>query len=169
MIRPSEVASKVKKLEDENLRFCSWLKAHADEEELDARFRTLHEKLFVDYDCCQCANCCREFQTKVKPREISAMAEQLGMTVFEFAEKYTIMIDDDGERTRGFDAPCPMLATDGSCRVQACKPEECVSFPHADKPDRLSSMYSVLSAASICPVVLEILQRLKQMYGFRRR
>ena len=169
MIRPSEVASKVKKLEDENLRFCSWLKAHADEEELDARFRTLHEKLFVDYDCCQCANCCREFQTKVKPREISAMAEQLDMTVFEFAEKYTIMIDDDGERTRGFDAPCPMLATDGSCRVQACKPEECVSFPHTDKPDRLSSMYSVLSAASICPVVLEILQRLKQMYGFRRR
>ena len=92
------------------------------------------------------------------------MAASLGENESEFARKY--LSEDMGDMV--FDAPCPMLLPDGACRVQACKPEECRAFPHTDKPDRLGSMLGMLSFASVCPVVFEILQRLKQMYRFRR-
>lgn len=169
MIATTKVDVAARKLEKENLRFRIWLKNHADDEKLDMQFRRLHEKLFVDYDCRQCANCCRKFQTVVLPGEICAMAGQLGMAVPDFIRDYTIMVEDDGVQSRGFDAPCPMLMEDGGCRVQDCKPGECRAFPYTDRPGRLGSMYSVLNFARVCPVVFEILQRLKQMYGFRGR
>ena len=64
-------------------------------------------------------------------------------------------------------APCRFLNTDGKCRLQECKPEECKGFPYTDRSHRLESMYSVLSAADVCPVVFEIIERLKELYHFR--
>ena len=66
-------------------------------------------------------------------------------------------------------APCRFLDMDGRCRIQECKPEECKGFPYTDRPDRLASLYSVLSAAEVCPVVFEILERLKELYHFGKR
>ena len=57
---------------------------------------------------------------------------------------------------------------DGCCLIQNCKPDVCVEFPYADKPGRLSSMYGVIERAEVCPVVFEILERLKDTYGFRK-
>ena len=166
MIAPEDVARAAKKVENENQRFRIWLKNNADPDELDARFRKLHEKLFADYDCRQCANCCREYTTILQPGERSALAELLGISDIEFLREH--MEYDNSEGVRVMKAPCPMLLPDGSCMAQECKPQECRDFPYTDKPDRISCLYSVLSNAQVCPVVFEILQRLKQMYGFGR-
>ena len=61
------------------------------------------------------------------------------------------------------------MGEDGRCVIEECKPAECISFPHTDKPDRLSCLLGVLSFAEECPVVFEILERLKAIYGFDRR
>ena len=89
MIAPEDVARAAKKVEDENQRFRIWLKNNADPDELDARFRKLHEKLFADYDCRQCANCCREYTTILQPGERSALAELLGISDIEFLREHT--------------------------------------------------------------------------------
>ena len=65
--------------------------------------------------------------------------------------------------------PCRFLNADGKCRLQECKPEECKGFPYTDQPHRLESLYSILSAVEVCPVVFEIIERLKELYHFRTR
>ncbi len=65
--------------------------------------------------------------------------------------------------------PCPFLGGDGKCGIEVCKPAVCKSFPYTDKPERLFSLLSILGSAEECPVVFEILERLKKIYGFKGR
>ena len=71
MIRPEEVYGAAKRKERENLRFRSFLKGHADDEELDRQFFALHNELFEGYDCSQCANCYRAYSTVLGEDEIN--------------------------------------------------------------------------------------------------
>ena len=52
MISPENVYIEAKKLENENLRFRTFLKIHADPDELNRQFLELHKELFTGYDCC---------------------------------------------------------------------------------------------------------------------
>ena len=45
MLRPSQVQFYAKKAENKNYRFRSWLKMHADPDDLDAQFLLLHKEL----------------------------------------------------------------------------------------------------------------------------
>lgn len=164
MISPKDVFAAAARREDENLRFRTFLKIHADPVELDRQFLALHEELFAGYDCCQCGNCCRTYSKPLSEEEIASISAYLGVTKQNFLEDCLI---------RGWDglelpAPCRFLDTDGKCQLQECKPEECVGFPYTNRPDRLASLYSILSAAEVCPVVFEILERLKELYHFRK-
>ena len=65
--------------------------------------------------------------------------------------------------------PCRYLCEDGRCRIQDCKPDDCMAYPLTDQPDRLASMFSIIEHAEACSIVFEILERLKAMYRFRNR
>lgn len=54
MLTPDKVRDEAKKKENENIRFRSYLKSHAEEEELDEQFSRLHNELFAEYDCSIC-------------------------------------------------------------------------------------------------------------------
>ena len=165
MISPKNVSAAAAKHEDENLRFRTLLKNHADPDEFDRKFLALHTELFAGYDCCRCGNCCRVYSTTLTEEEIVNISVYLGLTRQKFLEDHLIRGRDGLE----LPAPCRFLNADGNCRLQDCKPEECKGFPYTDRPHRLESMHSVLSAADVCPVVFEILERLKEMYHFRTR
>ena len=164
MISPKDVHAAAEKREDENLRFRTFLKIHVDPDELDRQFLALHQELFSGYDCCQCGNCCRAYSTYLSEEEINSISAYLGMTRQKFLEDCLIRGRDGLE----LPAPCRFLEMDGRCQIQECKPEECKGFPYTDRPDRLWSLYSVLSAAEVCPVAYEILERLKELYHFRK-
>lgn len=164
MLSPKDVAAAAAKREDENLRFRTFLKIHADPDKLDQQFFALHQELFSKYDCYQCGNCCRRFSTTLSEEEIVNISTYLGMTRQKFLEDCLIRGRDGLE----LPAPCRFLDMDGRCRIQDCKPEECKGFPYTDRPDRIASLYSILSAAEVCPVVFEILERLKELYHFGR-
>lgn len=140
------------------------LEKHADPDELDEKFFALHEELFDGYDCCKCGNCCRAISTSLSGEEITAIAAHIGMERQEFVAQYLVQDVD------GWVIPShyQFFGANGKCQIQVCKPEECKGFPYTDKPDRLSSMYSILSFAEVRPVVYEILERLKEYYHFRK-
>lgn len=48
MISPKDVSAAAAKREDENLRFRTFLKNHADPDELDQQFLALHQELFAN-------------------------------------------------------------------------------------------------------------------------
>ena len=165
MIEPSKVSDAAKKRESENVKFRTFLKNRADSDELDSQFLALHNELFAGYDCCKCNNCCREFNTTVREDEIDSISAFLGLTKQEFAEKHLVQSAEGYE----IKAPCCFLNENGACAIQDCKPAECRDFPHTNKPERLFSLLGVLSFAEVCPIVFEMLERLKRIYGFRAR
>ena len=164
MMTPRQLRKTARRMEDENLRFRTFLKIHADEDELDRQFLELHRELFAEFDCCSCANCCRKSTTPLQDEEIISISAFLGMEKQDFIENYLT----EGEEGLALGTPCRFLGDDGRCAIQDCKPEECRNYPYTDKPERMHSLFSILSNAEVCPVVFEILERLKKIYGFRR-
>ena len=165
MIEPARVNEAAKNRENENLRFRAFLKNNADCDELDRQFLELHNELFTGYDCRKCNNCCRTYNAVVQEDEFDSIAAFLGLTKQAFIEKHLVKSIDGHE----IEAPCCFLKDNGECAIQECKPIECKDFPHTNKPDRLWSLLGVLSFAEECPVVFEMLERLKRIYKFKTR
>lgn len=167
MIQPDKIKEEAKKKEYENLKFRSYLKGHANEEELDNQFLRLHKELFADYDCSKCRNCCKMYKGSIPEEDIKKDAEYLNITEEQFVgfflEKAEFGI---GYHTKHI--PCDFLQKDGNCMLGDCKPDSCKKYPYTDQPERLWSLLGMLETVEICPVAFEIFERLKKEYGFRR-
>jgi Fe-S-cluster containining protein len=153
-----------------NWEFRTFLKGCADDDELDAQFLALHNELFAHYDCCRCANCCRAYKILLNDTDIARISAHLGMYETEFHNKYLESYENDDEGHTQYvlkEKPCCFLAEDGRCRIQAVKPAVCAGYPFTNKPNRLCSMMGVIEFAETCPIVFEILERLKATYQFR--
>ena len=167
MIEPQEIKDIAKTYADANIRFRAFLKNRAKADELDRHFRDLHNEMFIRdaYDCCSCANCCKHYFIRIEQDDVSPIAEFLGQSDSDFVERY--LVRDTGE-TGVFvinAQPCPFLDTEGKCCIYEVRPLVCRDFPHTNKANRLFSLTGILGFAEDCPVVFEILERLKKIYG----
>jgi len=166
MIEPKKVKEAFNRIEDENYSFREYLKNHADEEVLDEQFLKLHKELFLSYDCSKCRNCCKEYSASFKEDELAHVAAFLKVAEKDFRDKY---IEEEFGGYQLNVRPCCFLKEDGVCQIEACKPVSCRDYPYTDKPERLFGLLSIVDSTSICPVVFEIFERLKQEYRFKRR
>jgi len=117
MIKPSKVAARARGLEQQNYEFRTFLKIHADYDELDSQFSKLHKELFANYDCSKCANCCREYNMVLDKYEVKKVAKLLKTTESEFITKYLALADTDDEKQyEARHKPCPFLNNDGSVK-----------------------------------------------------
>lgn len=165
MLSPRKVKFMAKKKENENIRFRSYLKNHADEKELDEQFFRLHNELFEGYDCNRCRNCCKMFYGDIPEEDIQKDAEYLKMSKEQFVDIFLQKDEMNGEfRTKH--KPCDFLQENGECKLGECRPENCKKYPYTNQPERLWSLYSVLEAVEVCPVAFEIYEKLKSEYGF---
>jgi Fe-S-cluster containining protein len=172
MIEPSKIAAYAEKHEDENYKFRTFLKRHAGCDKLDKQFLELHNELFTKYDCCKCNNCCKLCVIPLKIKDVKPIAEFLKISESDFIDRYLECSIDEGTGAESCvikERPCCFLASDGKCKVQKCKPSACRDYPFTNKKSRLLSMFSVIESAGHCPIVFEILERLKKMYGFKSR
>ena len=97
--------------------------------------------------------------------DINSVAKELKITKDEVINKY-IKITGNGYESK--DKICCFLnEKDGTCKIENCKPEGCREYPFTNKPERLFSLLSIIESASVCPVVFEMLERLKKIYRFR--
>ena len=168
MLKPEEVKAKAEKLEDENNKFRAFLEGSADGKELDEQFIVLHEELFASYDCCDCTNCCRIYTVLIENDELSQIAAYLDMTesaVIAMHLEKAAFIDANQHRIK--EMPCSFLYDDGRCKIYECRPADCKNYPFTDHPDRLSHFASMITMSGVCPVVFEIIERLKMLYGFK--
>jgi Fe-S-cluster containining protein len=56
--------------------------------------------------------------------------------------------------------PCPFLA-DNLCSNYEFRPKDCKSFPHLQKKDFVFRLWSVVENCSICPIVFNVYEYLK--------
>jgi len=86
----------------------------------------------IHYECVRCTECCRwPGHVQLSDAEITRMAAFLGVSEFDFIQRYTRLRPD----RRGLalqDEPggaCIFLAG-RDCRVQPVKPQQCRDFPN---------------------------------------
>lgn len=168
MLKTSEVKKAAKVIEDDNIRFRSFLKNHADEEELDRQFLALHNELFADYDCRKCRSCCKMYKGTFQEDEMEKAAGYLNITTDQFKD-FFLKYDEIEYSYETKHMPCDFLDEDGECKLGDMKPESCKAYPYTNQPERLWSLYSILDVVEVCPVAFEIFERLKGIYGFKNR
>jgi Fe-S-cluster containining protein len=149
--------------ENVNYRFRSFLKSK-DSDRLD---RTVHE-LFQFYssqmDCTKCGNCCTLLKPIIQDTDIKILALLTNKPIQDYKRDF-IVTDEDGDM-HFKELPCLFLK-DRKCSVYNSRPDDCQSYPHLHKEDFLSRLFGVIDNYSICPIVFNVYEELKNKFHFR--
>lgn len=160
---PARLSTLAEARADAHLKFRTYLKFHGSEAETDALFCRLFQEVSREIDCTTCANCCVHQSPVLQVEDVERLARRLGIEPPEL-EKTLLRKDED--RLLFSRQPCPLL--EGKrCSCYQDRPEDCRSYPHLDKPDRVSSLMSIICDAEVCPIVYEVLERAMLALGQR--
>jgi uncharacterized protein len=149
-----------KKKSAENRKFLLGLK-RKEPRKLDEAFHAVHEEVFEEINCLDCANCCKTTSPIFYENDIERLAKNLKMKPGDFVQKY-LRVDEDNDYVLQT-APCPFLDGENYCMVYEDRPKACREYPHTDR----KKMYQVLDLATkntmVCPAVFEMVERLKRI------
>ena len=146
------------------------------------KFRNIAKRLVKKPDAYKCLKQDLEYSAKIYgcsmhelhdpkleyPEDIEKAAGQFSMSGEDFIGRF--LEYDPGEMSyKTIHCPCDFLKDDGACALGDCKPVNCRKYPYTDQPDRMGSWLSIIESAAVCPVVYEIMERLKEEYRFIKR
>lgn len=152
--KQAEVKSK------ENKKFLSGLKKK-DQRELDNDFHTLHEEVFEEINCLNCANCCKTTSPIFYQTDIERASKALRIKPGQFVEQY-LHIDEDKDFVLK-SSPCPFLDDENYCRIYNDRPKACREYPHTNRKKIVQVLDLAYKNTLVCPAVLEIVERLKKI------
>ena len=144
----------------ENKKFLNGLKKK-DPRKVDGAFHTMHEEVFEEIDCLECANCCKTTSPIFYQTDIERVAKSLRMKPGDFIEKY-LKIDEDKDYVLK-SSPCPFLDSENYCSVYEDRPKACREYPHTNRKKMVQIMDLTYKNTMVCPAVLEMVERLKKI------
>jgi len=150
--------------EDENIYFRMFLKGQ-DPDKVDRIVHRINKEVTAQIDCQQCGNCCKTLKPCVSEYEIDRLAQIKNMAAGEFTLQFVETDNFDGVKFLK-DAPCIFL-NDKSCSVYPDRPKDCRSYPHTHKHGFTSRTIGMIHNYSVCPIVFNVLERLKQALNYR--
>ncbi|MEZ4883331.1 MAG: YkgJ family cysteine cluster protein [Chitinophagales bacterium] len=125
---------------------------------LDELGDELHEKVFREIDCLDCANCCTSIPPMLLRADITRISKYLGMKPSQFEAEY-LVIDEDGDVVMN-STPCPFLESDNKCFIYEHRPKACRKYPHTDQLEFSQNLHLHATNANHCPAVFHILERM---------
>ncbi|PZR39162.1 MAG: zinc/iron-chelating domain-containing protein [Azospira oryzae] len=143
----------------ENKKFLQTLKKK-DPRKVDDAFHEMHDEVFEEVDCLQCANCCKTTSPIFYQTDIERVARSIRMKPGDFIEKY-LRIDEDKDYVLK-SSPCPFLDQENYCRVYDDRPKACREYPHTDRKKMVQIMDLTYKNTLVCPAVAEMVERLKK-------
>ena len=151
--------------ENENSEFRTFVKLEV--ELSDRRLNTLvsetTSEVWKHIDCRSCANCCRTRQPVFSRTEAQRIAAYLGLSLEELRARYLTSDAETGKYiTQAL--PCPFLAGN-LCSIYEVRPAVCADYPHLHRNFR-SRLWQVTDNAETCPIVYNVVERLKKTLGF---
>ncbi len=158
MIDLDTFQEKAKAQSVQNKKFLIGLKKK-NPREVDDAFHEVHEEVFQEMDCLECANCCKTTSPIFYQTDIERVAKALRMKPGDFIEKY-LRIDEDKDYVLK-SSPCPFLDSDNYCSVYADRPKACREYPHTDRKKMVQIMDLTHKNTLVCPAVFEMVERLK--------
>lgn len=164
----SIIRKRSKKNEAENWEFRSFLKeSPIPEEKIDSLVHKLYLRVSSKIDCRSCANCCRELQPHLNRKDVGKLSKAFNLSVAQFQEDYLVK-GKEPERFVFSRRPCPLLK-ENLCLYYAYRPEGCVSYPHLGKKEFTSRLINAVENYSVCPIVFNVYESLKNEIWPRRQ
>jgi uncharacterized protein len=163
-----QIRTMAERKEDENWRFRQFLKTQCDldTDEIDRRVFETTRRVWDGIDCITCANCCREAQPTFNEEEIERVARRLAIKPRQFIEIYLKPTEPYSEKPWQMRAnPCPLLK-DNRCSVYEDRPADCSGYPYLYEPDFASRTMAMIGRTFTCPIVYEVMEKLKKSLGF---
>lgn len=161
MISPDLLPGLAADKRDESRKFFARLRKRVPKD-LDQQMLELHEDVFEQTDCLQCANCCKTTSPLFTDKDIERIAKHLRLRPAEFTERY-LHIDEDGDFVLNH-APCPFLGGDNYCSIYDVRPKACREYPHTDRKNFHQLFNLTLKNTEICPAAFEIVERMKKQW-----
>ena len=135
--------------------------------QLDATVAALHEEVFAEVDCLQCANCCKTTSPIFRDIDIERIARHLGIRPAAFVDRY-LQLDAEEDYVLKV-APCPFLGPDNYCSIYEVRPKACREYPHTDRKNFHQILDLTLKNTAICPAAFELVQRLRKIEEQKNR
>jgi len=155
----SNLQSLAKSREAETKQYFNKLKRRKPAE-LDDTAAELHEEVFAQTNCLNCANCCKTTGPLFTQRDMDRIAKHLGIKTGQFIEKYLYM-DEDGDFVLK-QVPCSFLGADNYCSIYEVRPQACSEYPHTDRKNFHQILDLTLKNTFICPAAYEVVERMKK-------
>lgn len=153
-----ELKQKAEKSLLANKRLFSKLK-QSKPKSLDEIMQQIHQEVFEETDCLQCANCCKTTSPIFYQKDIERLARHFRIKPSEFIQNY-LHIDEDNDYVLNT-APCPFLGADNYCSVYEDRPTACREYPHTNRKRFYQLLGLTLKNTSVCPAVYEMVERLR--------
>jgi len=141
-----------------NKKFVAKL-AKSKDKKLNVLADNLHEKVFKEIDCLECANCCKKIPPILNETDVKRAAKFLGMKAVDFKQQY-VRIDEDEDMVIST-SPCPFLEADNKCEIYDARPRACREYPHTDDFKFLKHTRIHLQNSEHCPAVFNILLQMR--------
>jgi uncharacterized protein len=154
--------------QQENLDFRAYVKADLDlsDYSLHGIVRQATQEVWDHIDCRSCANCCKTRHPVFSRTEVQRIAAYLGLTPAELRARY-LEVDQEVAKYITRQLPCPFLK-DNLCSIYDVRPSVCAGYPHLHRNFR-HRLWQTIDNAETCPIVFNVLERLKGRLGFRDR
>jgi len=128
--------------------------------DLDKTMQELHNEVFSDIDCLDCANCCKSISPTLYDKDVDRLAKHLKLKPSQFVEQQ-LFVDHDGDYVFR-KTPCPFLLSDNYCMVYDNRPKACREYPHLDRKRFYQILNLTLKNTEVCPAVFIAVQKLKE-------
>lgn len=129
------------------------------QKQLDGVVHQLHDEVFEEIDCLECANCCKSLGPRLTDRDIERIAKVLRIKSADVVAQY-LFLDEDGDYVFK-EMPCPFLAADNYCLIYESRPKACREYPHTDRKRFYQIRSITLKNVATCPAVYEVMKRLR--------
>ena len=133
------------------------LKSHKPKS-LHESAQQLHNEVFEEIDCLECANCCHSIPPIVSSRDTKRIAGFLGISKQKFGDDY-LATDDDGDTVINA-SPCPFLEPDNRCRIYEVRPNACRQYPHSGDYQFVQNIQLHRQNIQYCPALFTIIKRI---------
>ncbi|MGT2674402.1 YkgJ family cysteine cluster protein [Streptococcus rupicaprae] len=129
---------------------------------LDKLVQEIHQEVFQEIDCTQCANCCKRLGPLFTEADITWIAKHFRMKLPAF-ESMFLRTDEDGDKV--FQRmPCPFLGEDNLCSIYDVRPKACREFPHTDRKKIYQINHLTLKNTLFCPAAYLFVEKLRERW-----
>ena len=129
------------------------------EKKVDDFFHSLHDVVFQEIDCLNCANCCKTTSPIFRDIDIDRLAKHLKISSAQLIEKH-LHIDQEGDYVLN-SSPCVFLQEDNKCSVYEYRPLACREYPHTNRKKMHQILNLSLKNTTVCPAVSRIFEAIR--------